>query len=69
MPAYDFRCKSCGRRFTARVPISEKGKVRCEECGGEVEQLFTSCNIIGGSSFSSSLSSSSSSCASPGGFS
>jgi len=43
MPAYDFKCKSCGHTFTSRVSISERDKVRCPECNSKnLQQLFQS---------------------------
>ncbi|CEP69320.1 RNA polymerase archaeal subunit P/eukaryotic subunit RPABC4 [Moorella glycerini] len=41
MPTYDFKCKECGHLFSQFVPIKDKDKVRCPECGGEVSQRFT----------------------------
>ena len=46
MPSYDFRCKQCGHKFTARVAIKDKDKVKCEVCGEEVEQLFTGFSML-----------------------
>jgi len=42
MPAYDFRCKRCENKFTVRISISERDKVRCPECdSSSIQQLFT----------------------------
>ncbi|HHP50375.1 MAG TPA: zinc ribbon domain-containing protein [Moorella mulderi] len=41
MPTYDFKCKTCGHRFSQRVAIKDRELVRCPQCGGEVQQLFT----------------------------
>lgn len=49
MPAYDFRCNSCGNQFTVRVAISERKSVKCPQCGqGQLKQLFTGINVLGG---------------------
>ncbi|NLL18141.1 MAG: zinc ribbon domain-containing protein [Clostridia bacterium] len=48
MPAYDFKCNSCGNRFTVRVPVQERKNVKCPLCGqGQLTQLLTSINILG----------------------
>ncbi|NLC76035.1 MAG: zinc ribbon domain-containing protein [Clostridia bacterium] len=48
MPAYDFKCNSCGNKFTVRVSIGERKNVKCPQCGhGELTQLFTTVNIMG----------------------
>ena len=64
MPSYDFRCKNCGHKFSTRVAIKDKDKVKCDSCdSSQVEQLFTSfamlkstgssgCSAPTGSSFS-----------------
>lgn len=42
MPAYDFRCKTCEHKFTVRISITERDKVKCPECNSSsVQQLFT----------------------------
>ncbi|MFZ5626813.1 MAG: FmdB family zinc ribbon protein [Bacillota bacterium] len=59
MPNYDFQCLECGHKFTKLVPLQEKDKVRCPECGGHVKQLFGSFGFaVKGSSGSCSSSSS-----------
>lgn len=46
MPTYDFRCQSCGHRFSVFVSISDKDRVTCTQCGSkEIEQLFTGCSV------------------------
>lgn len=41
MPAYDFKCKSCGKSFTTRVSISERDTIRCPECNSKnLQQVF-----------------------------
>jgi len=42
MPAYDFKCKSCDKKFSVRVSISERDRVKCPDCGSSsVKQLLT----------------------------
>ncbi len=41
MPTYDFKCKECSHRFTDLVPMDQRDKVKCPQCGYETEQLFT----------------------------
>lgn len=43
MPAYDFKCKNCGHKFTSRISISERDKVHCPECNSKnLQQIFQS---------------------------
>lgn len=41
MPAYDYECKECGRRFERRQRMSEPPIGVCPECGGAVERLIS----------------------------
>jgi len=41
MPAYDHKCKECGRRFEPRQRMSEQPIEVCPECGGTVERLIS----------------------------
>jgi len=42
MPAYDFKCHNCDDKFTVRISISERDKVKCPKCGSSgVKQVFT----------------------------
>lgn len=51
MPTYDFKCNSCDNRFTVRVSMQDRHKVKCPSCGqGKPTQLFTSVNILGAGS-------------------
>ena len=46
MPAYDFRCKTCENKFSVRISISERDKVKCSKCSSpSVQQLFTPINV------------------------
>ncbi len=46
MPAYDFKCKTCEHKFTARISITERDKVKCPECNSSsVQQLFTPISV------------------------
>lgn len=40
MPNYDFICTKCSHKFTVQVPMAEKDKVSCPQCGGKVRQSF-----------------------------
>lgn len=57
MPAYDFRCKTCENKFTVRISISERDKVKCPKCkSSSLQQIFTPIavqGVSGGSSCSS----------------
>ena len=33
MPLYEFRCPKCGHEFEQIVFLSDKGPVKCPECG------------------------------------
>ena len=51
MPIYEFLCKNYGTRFEALVPIGGENGVSCKNCGdGNIEKLFSSFGIGGGSS-------------------
>lgn len=41
MPTYDFKCESCGHKFSKFVAIKDKDNVKCPECGGKASQRFT----------------------------
>ncbi len=41
MPTYDFKCTKCNNRFSKFVLLKDKDNVKCPECNGETEQLFT----------------------------
>ncbi|GAW92077.1 hypothetical protein Moth_2262 [Calderihabitans maritimus] len=62
MPTYDFRCVNCGERFSRRVPIEERDKVRCPQCGSKAQQLLTGFIYFGKSDGGGSGSCSRSSC-------
>lgn len=56
MPAYDFKCDSCGNKFTVRVAIQERKNVKCPQCGqGQLTQLLTGINILGARSNSCAI--------------
>lgn len=46
MPAYDYKCSSCGiiREITQR--ITEAPLTECPECGGEFKRIIRSVGII-----------------------
>ncbi|MBU4532906.1 MAG: zinc ribbon domain-containing protein [Eubacteriales bacterium] len=42
MPIYDFKCYSCGHRFTVLRSVSEKDNASCPKCKGtEVKQVVS----------------------------
>jgi putative FmdB family regulatory protein len=41
MPAYDYECKECGRRFERRQKMSDEPIAVCPQCGGKVERLIS----------------------------
>lgn len=45
MPEYDFRCPTCGERFSARTSIGGREAVRCPKCDAKPEQLFKAVNV------------------------
>ena len=50
MPLYDFRCDTCGHRFSVLVAVNDREKVTCPRCGSRyVHQLITGCGIRSGS--------------------
>ena len=43
MPAYDFRCTSCSKKFTLTMTIKQReaSRIKCPKCGvGKPEPLF-----------------------------
>lgn len=47
MPAYDYRCASCGTRFEQVLSFSENPEgVRCPHCGGISRRIFAPPTII-----------------------
>lgn len=46
MPAYDFKCKTCDNKFTVRISITERDKVKCPKCSSSaVQQVFTPLSV------------------------
>jgi putative FmdB family regulatory protein len=41
MPAYEYECADCSRRFERRQKISEPPIASCPECGGSVKRLIS----------------------------
>jgi len=41
MPAYDFRCISCGTTFEVVRRIADSSDVACIECGSATKRVFT----------------------------
>lgn len=49
MPNYSFKCLDCGERFTVSLSISERKNAYCEKCKSRrIEQIFNTCNTLGG---------------------
>lgn len=45
MPAYDFRCGGCGKKFSLTMRISERShkRIKCPKCSSsKAEPVFTS---------------------------
>ena len=40
MPKYDFKCKSCEEVIEVTKGMSEPGPEKCEDCGGDMQQVF-----------------------------
>ena len=41
MPAYDYLCDACERRFERRQKMSEPALETCPKCGGPVHRLIS----------------------------
>jgi putative FmdB family regulatory protein len=41
MPIYEYRCRSCGKKFEVLQKFSDEPIVVHEECGGEVDKLIS----------------------------
>lgn len=35
LPLYDYKCYTCGHKFTVLRPVAEKDNVQCPKCKGE----------------------------------
>lgn len=46
MPAYDFRCTSCGTTCEVVRPASDTAPVACPECGGQTKRVFTPVGVV-----------------------
>jgi len=47
MPAYDYRCMSCGTRFEQKLSFSDNpDTVRCPHCGGVTQRIFAPPAVI-----------------------
>ena len=46
MPAYDYKCSSCGIIQEVRQKISDAPLTECPECGGEYKRIIRSVGII-----------------------
>jgi len=60
MPIYEFFCKKCGKHFESLVSIGKEKSISCAACESkDIQKLFSSFGIGGGSN---RLSSSSAAC-------
>lgn len=41
MPAYDFKCLTCGSITEVNRSVKDDSPVECGACGGETRQVFT----------------------------
>lgn len=41
MPAYEYQCQSCGKRFERRQKMSDPAVEACPQCGGAVQRLIS----------------------------
>ena len=41
MPAYEYRCDTCGIHFERRQKMSEQALDTCPQCGGHVNRLIS----------------------------
>lgn len=41
MPAYDFKCKTCGTVIEVTRPADDESLVPCPDCSGETRRVFT----------------------------
>lgn len=46
MPTYEYECRSCGRTFERRQPMSDAPLRECPDCGGDIRRL-----VSGGAGF------------------
>lgn len=46
MPAYDYKCSSCGIIQEIRQKITDAPLTECPECGGEFKRIIRSVGII-----------------------
>ncbi|MDH7511584.1 MAG: zinc ribbon domain-containing protein [Clostridiales bacterium] len=61
MPIYEFVCKKCCRHFEALVRMGGEKDVACPDCGSaEIQKLYSTFGIGGGTSRSSTSSASAS---------
>jgi putative FmdB family regulatory protein len=41
MPAYEYQCQSCAKRFERRQKMSDPEVDSCPHCGGDVKRLIS----------------------------
>ncbi len=46
MPAYDYRCDSCGISFEVRRALGDRSRQHCPDCGAEAKRVFSSVGIV-----------------------
>jgi len=46
MPAYDYRCTTCGCQFEVTRAVGEKRDEPCPECGGSTKRVFSPVGVV-----------------------
>ncbi len=46
MPVYEYECTCCSSRFELKQSFSENAPVRCPQCGGKAQRIFSPVSII-----------------------
>lgn len=46
MPTYEYRCKTCGRRFEVEQRITEDPLKKCIHCGGLAQRIISAAGIV-----------------------
>lgn len=46
MPAYDYKCKTCGEVFEITRSASDTAQVGCPGCGGDTKRVFSPVGVV-----------------------
>ena len=46
MPAYDYRCTACSKRFEITRSASDSADVSCPDCGAPTKRVFTPVGVV-----------------------